>query len=154
MHNKPPSQPVRFLSGEDYTPVFNSNSKDLETLEARVVAPTTEFYTYLKAFRDYLRRAGEINDPSLAVDKWQDIVRSAIYMLFLMLESARKSTEELIEFEPERAESKIMILLSELVAYCFLINYYETHNDTPYNARLERLKLRKDEYPAHCSDGI
>jgi hypothetical protein len=147
MHNDPPLQPVRFLSGEDYTPVFNTNSKDLEALEARVVAPTTEFYTYLKAFRDYLRRAGEISNPNLAVDKWQDIVRNAIYMLFLTLESARKSTEELIEFDPEKAESKIMILLSELVVYCFLLNYYKTHNETPYNARLEKLKLRENEYP-------
>ena len=122
MHNNPPKEPVRFVSDEDYTPVFANNSKDLEALEARVVGPTTEFYTYLKAFRDYLRRVGEINTPSGNCMRWEDGVRSVIYMLFLMLESARKSLEELIEFEPEQAESKIMILLNELTAYCFLLD--------------------------------
>ena len=53
--------------------MFESNTRDLQTLEARVVINITEFYTYMKAFRDYLRTLAEITpqpdelDPSSEV---------------------------------------------------------------------------------------
>ena len=49
------SQSVNLESKEEYFPVFNNNSKDLQMLEAAVVTNITAFYTYMKAFRD-LRR--------------------------------------------------------------------------------------------------
>ena len=51
----PRQPPHHFASQENYFPVFESNTRDLQTLEARVVINITEFYTYMKAFRDYLR---------------------------------------------------------------------------------------------------
>ena len=44
--------------------MFESNTRDLQTLEARVVINITEFYTYMKAFRDYLRTLAEITPQS------------------------------------------------------------------------------------------
>jgi hypothetical protein len=58
LYNTPPVTENKFTSEENYSPVFNSNSRDLESLEARVVERVTEFYTYLKAMRDYLRNLG------------------------------------------------------------------------------------------------
>lgn len=143
----PPQQSLKFRSEEEYAPVFNNNSKDLENLEARVVEPVTEFYTYLKTMRDYMRRLDEIDQPKDNMRRWQIATTNVIYMLFLMLESARKSVVSLKEFEPEQAEAEMVILLSELVAYCFLIKYYETFSRNGYDARLERLQLRKLDYP-------
>jgi hypothetical protein len=40
-----PDQPASFDSNEDYSPVFDSNVKELEVLEARAVERVTEFYT-------------------------------------------------------------------------------------------------------------
>jgi hypothetical protein len=40
---RPP--PYHFASQENYFPVFESNTRDLQTLEARVVINITEFYT-------------------------------------------------------------------------------------------------------------
>jgi len=67
-----------------------------------------------------------------------------------MLESARKSVDRLIEYEPERAQNTITILLSELVVYSLLLKIFEADAlDRPgYNARAERLRLRKDDYSA------
>jgi hypothetical protein len=152
MHDDPPSQAVKFSSEEEYAPVFSNNPKDLEVLEARVVEPVTAFYTYLKVMRDYLRQLSVIERPSDNVKCWQQVVRNVIYMLFLMLESARLSVDNLIEFVPEQAESEIAILMSELVAYCFLLNYYEHHSDGGYDARLERLRLRQRYYPEIVRD--
>jgi hypothetical protein len=152
MHDDPPTQSVKFNSEEQYAPVFNNNSKDLEVLEARVVEPVTAFYTYLKVMRDYLRQLSVIECPNKDINNWQQVVRNVIYMLFLMLESARLSIDTLIEFVPEQAESEIAILMSELVAYCFLLSYYERQFNGGYDARLERLRLRKRDYPKIVRD--
>jgi hypothetical protein len=48
----PRQPPHHFASQENYFPVFETNTRDLQTLEARVVINITEFYTYMKAFRD------------------------------------------------------------------------------------------------------
>jgi hypothetical protein len=117
MYRAPPPRSLNFSSQEDYSPVFDHNSRDLEVLEARVVERVTEFYTYLKAMRDYLRLLNAIEQPLSEIENWRVGMRNVIYMFFLMLESARKSVERLIEFEPERAQNMITILLSELVAY-------------------------------------
>jgi hypothetical protein len=41
-----------FVSQEDYFPIFDNSSQDLQSLEALVVGNITEFYTYMKAMRD------------------------------------------------------------------------------------------------------
>jgi len=148
MFHTPPERPFDFRSQEDYTPVFDGNSKDLEVLEARVVERITEFYTYLKAMRDYLRLLGGIAQPHDDGERWRLAVRSVIYMLFLMLESARRSITRLIEYEPEQAQNIITILLSELVAYGFLLEVFakEVEQTPGYDARWERLRLRRETY--------
>jgi hypothetical protein len=150
LYRDPPPLPMHFSSQEHYSPVFDQNSKDLEVLEARVVEHVTEFYTYLKALRDYLRLQSLIERPRDEIDRWRAGMRNVIYMLFLMLESARKSVDRLIEYEPERAQNTITILLSELVVYSLLLKIFEDDAlDRPaYNARAERLRLREDDYSA------
>ena len=48
-------QALRVRAQEHYTPIFDGNSKELQALDARVIEPVTEFYTYQKALLDYLR---------------------------------------------------------------------------------------------------
>ena len=131
-----------FTSAEDYFPVFTSNNQALETLEAEVVVNITEFYTYMKAFRDSLRAlaqlgaaTGEANGEP-ARDSWATATTQSLYVLFLGLESARKAIFDLIEFEPEQAENMILVLLSELVAFKFLRRKYFGKHDI-YNKRIE-----------------
>jgi hypothetical protein len=149
MYRTPPPVLIKFNSQEQYSPVFDNNSKDLEVLEARVVERVTEFYTYLKAMRDYFRILDAIEQPRDNIDRWHLGVRNVIYMLFLMLESARATVDRLIEYEPERAENTIMILLSELVAFGLLLEDFEARGkeNKDHDARLERLRLRKGDYP-------
>jgi len=146
MLDAPPPQSMKFSSVEEYSPIFNNNNKDLETLEARVIGPVTEFYTYLKSMRDYLRRLGDLDKPNNNVQAWQSGIANVMYVLFLMLESARKSINGLIEFEPDQTENEIIILLSELVAYNFLVKFYVDSKRIGHDARLERLRLRRVEY--------
>lgn len=150
MYETPPSTPMKFESQEQYSPIFNSNSKDLEVLEARVVEPVAEFYTYLKAMRDYLRLLGTIERPQDDKVKWRTAVQNVTYMLLMMLESGRKTVGQLLEFDPEKAENTIMILLSELVSFKMLVEKFEMqYGEGPSsNARLERLRLRKKKYPS------
>ena len=63
-------------------------------------------------------------------------------MMFLGLESARKAIGKLIEFEPDQAESEIVILISELEAYRFLCDQFVDRSDIRY----QRLQLREAEY--------
>jgi hypothetical protein len=134
--------PYRFTSEENYFPVFTSNSRDLEVLEADVVVNVTAFYTYMKALRDYLRRVGVISAsgaPETTVElrgTWRDI----IYMLFLAYEAARNAINDLVEYEPHHMEYTITVLLTEVIAYRFLLDHFQ--NDFRYG----RLMLRFDEY--------
>ena len=84
----------------------------------------------MKAFRDYLRTLPEItpqpelnSSPSeslLLLHSWHEAVVNVVFMLFLSLESARHAIADLVEFQPEKAERAIVILISELEAYRFL----------------------------------
>lgn len=138
-----PAVPLGFNSEETYSPVFDSNAKELEVLEARVVERVTEFYTYYKAVRDYRRVIASIQKPRESEDDWHNSVRHVVYMLFLMLESARLSVEQLVEYIPEKVQYKVEILLSELVAYRFLLEVCQ--HDKIF---IGRLKLRKPAYDA------
>jgi hypothetical protein len=143
----------RFASKEGYFPVFENGTRDLETLEARVVVHITEFYTYMKSFRDHLRTLSETtpmpselvssNDlKQIPLGSWHEAIVKAVYMLFLCLESARKAIDDLVEFDPEHAEREVVILISELEAYRFLCARFTDKDDMHYL----RLQLREDDY--------
>jgi hypothetical protein len=154
----PPPHGTQFTSAENYFPVFEGNTRDLQSLAARVVINITSFYTFMKTVRDLMRSAAaQKPDPvtpetkradQLDADNWHNVMRDTVYMLFLGLEAGRDSTEDLVEFEPEQAERTIVILLSELKAYLFLLQ--EFANREEMHAR--RLHLRWDKYQERCLD--
>jgi hypothetical protein len=136
-----PEETTRFASTEQYFPVFDSTTKDLQQLEEKVVKHVTEFYTYMKVARDYMRKLADMKpDGPSALVKWQTAIDSIIYMLFLALESARKSMGELVEFQPTQAEDTVTILLSELTAYAHLRMAFTD------DLRSRRLEAREDGY--------
>jgi hypothetical protein len=146
---KPVTRP--FVSEEDYFPIFNSNSKDLQSLEARVVINITAFYTYMKAVRDSMRVLATIPAQKAdlgptsehgALGPWHQSARDAIYLWFLGLESGRLAIADLVEFEPEQAERVIVVLLSELDAYHFLCDQFSDRRDIRYG----RIRLRATDY--------
>jgi hypothetical protein len=112
----------RFNSQEEYFPVFQSNSKDLEILEAPVVNNVTAFYTYMKAVRDYLRLFEALKAAAAPPDEQGKAMLGVIFMVFLAYESARRAIDDLIEYEPTHAEFKIVVLLTEIPAYRFLLS--------------------------------
>jgi hypothetical protein len=127
---------TKFTSEEHYTPVYDGQLSDLEPLDVNVVTYVTQFYTYRKTMMDYLRAIAEAKN----VSESEILMIQMIYMQFLMYESGRLAVEELIEFEPNKAESLVNILCSELVIYAFLQPRYE--NDY----RGKRLCLRCEQY--------
>jgi hypothetical protein len=142
----------QFTSQENYFPVFENCTRDLQTLEATVVINITEFYTFMKSVRDSLRTLTEtrhqppdlkapFNQPP-PVGSWHEAARNVVYMMFLGLESARQAVGELVEFEPEQTERTIVILISELEAYSFLISQFKD----PEDMRHKRLILREADY--------
>lgn len=152
-HVKDDQSSRSFVSQENYFPIFDSNSKDLQSLEAVVVAHITEYYTYMKAARDLQRKLVSLDVSQIArsgrkavdgragEDPWHETMADTIYVLFLGYESARKSINELIEFQPACAENIIVILLTELVCFTFLCEYLRTDD-----LRFRRLQLREDDY--------
>jgi hypothetical protein len=143
LYHSAPSDSIEFNSEEKYSPVFDDNVKELEILEARVVERVTEFYTYLKTVRDYRRALANIKAPKKAVEIWQASVKNIIYMMFLMLESARLSVDRLVEYLPEKVQYTTEILLSELTAYSFLLTHCRNES-----VLIGRLKLRMPGYEA------
>lgn len=131
----------RFTSQENYFPVFDGNSKDLQVLEADVVINVTAFYTYMKALRDHFRRLGDLSPGQDSNAQKCTLLVNAIYMAFLAYESARTSIEELIEFEPTQAEAMVTGLVTELSAYRYLTKCFD-----PEDIRGRRLVLRETKY--------
>ena len=129
--------PGNYVSQEDYFPIFDANSQDLETLEALVVGHITEFYTYMKASRDCQRKLAQAQ----TVEDAKEAAANIVYMLFLGYESARKAISDLVEFQPTRTENIIVILLTELFCYSFLCEHFK-HDDLKF----KRLELRETDY--------
>jgi hypothetical protein len=140
---------VKFVSEEEYFPVFANNSKDLQLLESSVVNNITAFYTYMKAVRDALRRLQQtemekISQISPDLDySWHTNTFNVIYLLFLAHESGRKAIHELVEYEPTATEQKMVMLITELKCYSFLLKYFEDKHD---QLRFSRLKVRELSY--------
>ena len=128
--------PRNFSSEEHYTPVYDGQLSELEPLDVNVVTYVTEFYTYRKTMMDYLRAIPAAGDPR----ERDRLTNEMIYMQYLMYESGRLAIRELIEFEPNRAESLVNILCSELVLYGFLQERYQD------DFRGRRLALRREQY--------
>lgn len=129
----------RFTSEEHYTPVYDNNLSDLQPLDVNVVTYVTEFYTYRKTMVDIMRHIAATPEET----QRHAFMDQMIYMQFLMLESARYAIDELIEFEPNKAESLVNILSSELPLYGFLRTRYKQDD-----YRYKRLRLRQPMYRA------
>jgi len=134
----------QFSSQEHYFPVFENCAKDLQALEAKVVANITAFYTYMKAVRDSGRSLAALNGhadqgtrQAGAEASRHDRELNLIYLMFLALESGRMSLNQLVEYEPDHAERVIVVLISELEAYGYL-----RHEVQESDFRRERLELR------------
>jgi|GEM_PF-1681629 len=147
-----PPQALRFNSDENYFPVFESNSKDLQILEADVVNNVTAFYTYMKATRDTLRQLGDLRLAAGPADAERKAVINVIFMVFLAYESARRVIDDLIEFEPTHAENEIVLLFTELPAFHFLRGIYAVGGRFPDAIRAQRLQLRLKEYQCFIPD--
>jgi hypothetical protein len=153
-----PSSSESFVSKEEYFPVFDNNSRDLQLLEASVVNHITEFYTYMKGARDAQRRLAETKasegteastqSRSAALDDaWHTAIVSVIYLIYLGYESARNAINDLVEYQPARAERLIVVLLTELKCFSFLRNHF-----TPEDLRWRRLQLREADYRQQVLD--
>jgi hypothetical protein len=142
-HRQQSPRSGNYVSQEDYFPIFDHNSQDLQTLEALVVGHITEFYTYMKATRDSQRKLAQ----APTVEEAKEAAANIVYMLFLGYESARKAIADLVEFQPTRAENTIVILLTELFCYSFLCEHFK-YDDL----RFKRLELRETDYEAVVSD--
>jgi hypothetical protein len=150
----------KFVSEEEYFPVFENNSRDLQLLEASVVNNITQFYTYMKAARDSLRRLGIIDPPTSEQPSptriedrpepdhpWRTALANVIYLVYLGYESARKAIKDLIEFQPDKAERLSVILVTELRCYAFLRRYF-CHD----SFRSSRLQLRVPVYKQEVAE--
>ena len=144
-----------FNSSEGYTPIFDSNAKELQNLDVRVVNNVTAFYTYWKSMRDAFRRLADTDrdKKNFVVEPknspWPRAMRNVIYMHFLACESGRKAIRDLIEFQPNNAENTLTILLCELPSWRFLVDNFDANDAT--DVRYKRLALRetilRDEIP-------
>jgi hypothetical protein len=139
-----------YTSKEDYFPIFDKNSSDLQLLEALIVCRITEFYTFMKATRDTQRRLATILPPK-ETDlpegaaaggqmPWHTAALDVVYMIFLGYEAGRKAIHHLVEFEPGAAENTIVIMITELTCYGFLLGKLKG------DPRYPRLCLRGETY--------
>ena len=124
-------------SSETYTPFFDANAKELHSLSVKVLTNISAFYTYWKATRDAFRTLAKVQTN----DGWHRTMSDVMFLQFLAFESARKAARDLIEFEPNNAENTIMILISELPLYRFLLDHFQKGD-----VRRARLELRLSRY--------
>jgi hypothetical protein len=139
---------------ESYTPIFDNNAGDLRVLEVEVVTNVTAFYTYFKAMNDARRVLTTVKPPvhnAAMNDGWHTAFASVIYMQFLAFESARKAVRDLVEFEPNQLDNITSILISEVCAYQFLLDYFRTVHGAE-DFRYARLKMRRDDYREAVED--
>lgn len=131
-------KPDPFSSQENYFPILDGDVRDLQSLEADVVADITAFYTYMKTVRDTFRKLAETD----GVERRNEVLTNLIYVLYLALESGRKALYYLVEYEPLRTERTMVVLLSVWAAYGFLRDRYRIPNELHY----QRLILRGPGY--------
>jgi hypothetical protein len=130
-------------SKEEYFTFLQNNSKYLQVLESKVVNHIIAFYTYMKATRDIQRQLNGLENPDLADIQRKTVICDLIYSLFLGYEMARKAIDELVEYEPTCTENRMVILITELTCYRFLLDYFKDKND---HLRYSRLYSRINQY--------
>jgi hypothetical protein len=139
----------KYTSQENYFPIFDNNSSDLQLLEALVVCRITEFYTFMKASRDTQRRLATIPSPNemhlpqgaaAGAQTWHAAILNVVYMIFLGYEAGRQAIEQLVEFQPSAAEKTLSIMITELTCYGLLLSKLKG------DPRYPRLLLRRDNY--------
>jgi hypothetical protein len=130
--------PAHFDSQENYFPILDGNSGDLQSLEASVVVNITAFYTFMKTVRDKFRSGVDVQGE----EQREDLRTNLMYMLYLGLESGRKAMRDLVEFEPACTERTMIILISEITSYHFLRRRYSRPGEVHY----DRLMLRAPGY--------
>jgi hypothetical protein len=131
-----PEKPVQISTADAYTPVHDKQLPDLAQFDVGIVTAVTEFYNYREAMIDYWRsRAGATRAKDL-----QYLERQMLYMLYLACEAARIAIGRLIEYEPDKAESIVNILCTEMAAYCYLLRAYD---DEDFRGARLRLRLKR-----------
>jgi hypothetical protein len=138
--------PAQLDSRESYTPIYDKSASDLQSLEREAVTSVTAFYTYRRTVMDYLRAALAADSGAAA----QAVYEQMIYMLFLMLESARQAVEELTEFQPERDETLVTVYCSELPLFAFLLDRHRGIPEADF--KYQRLILRIRGYDDAVAD--
>jgi hypothetical protein len=112
----------------------------------------------MKGLRDARRKLAKTKPPQAAEadvqnsgteldDPWHTTMVTVIYLLYLGYESARKASNDLVEYQPARAERLMVILLTELKCFSFLRNHFK-----PEDLRWRRLQLREAEYKQQVLD--
>jgi hypothetical protein len=143
--------PEHFTSEEDYVPVFKENNRDLQILEARVLANITGFYTYMKAVRDTLRNFMD-SRATTPLQAQRHALINVIYMTFLAYESARNAIDDLVEYEPTHAESAMIVLFTEMPACLFLLKTFAEDHPAGIDRTLanevkkKRFEMRMEQY--------
>jgi hypothetical protein len=106
----------------------------------------------MKAARDTLRKlASHVGDAQTKsggpeADAWRGTVARLINLVYLGFESGRHAVLRLVEFQPAKAERTMVILITELKCYSFLLDYYKDDE-----LRSRRLRLRDDDYEEQIS---
>lgn len=59
---------AKTASSEDYTIIFDTNSRELSVFDRSVIKRITQFYTYIKAFRDTTRGLVELHKEAQRKD--------------------------------------------------------------------------------------
>jgi hypothetical protein len=83
----------------------------------------------MKVMRDYYRRVGDLHpntEDEACAQEWCETWRNIIYMQFLAYETARNAINDLVEYEPTHVENTITILLTEVIAYHFVLSSFES----------------------------
>jgi hypothetical protein len=146
LYDKPDDLPKNHSeSKEEYFTFLQNNSKDLQVLESTVVNHIIAFYTYMKATRDIRRTLNDLETSDVPDSRRKLVICDLIYSLFLGYERARKAIHELVEYEPTRTENKMIILITELTCYRFLLDYFKDDLKDD-RLRYSRLYSRIDEY--------
>ena len=98
-----------------------------------MIRNVTQFYTYIKAFRDAMRGLVALHEeekPSDPAERaqyeraWRGTLINVVYVLFLALESGRGAIKELVEDDELSIEWTITVLLSEFSAFAFLLDHH------------------------------
>jgi hypothetical protein len=126
-------------ASRDYLAMYNSNAKDLESLDGDAARYVTQYYVHMKALMDQLQHGADPREnPRAAL--------SVIYAAFLAFESARQALAVLMDNRRERQEYVLTAMLSEIYAYSLLLDKADDLDDPDMG------KIRKNRIEARLAD--